>query len=119
MPRAKRSRQWFWFISEPKYADKYYAERLGAWLLEDNPQGFLRCWILQREKGNKKEKEHIQGWHSTPEKKGAIWLLRHMVFPGETLRLKICNENIKEQIKYVTKKGADGLMAGHQNYQGM
>ena len=74
---------------------------------------------MQREKGKKNEGEHIQGWNCTPEKKGAIWLMRHMIFPGEKLRMKICDGNIKKQIEYVTKKGADGLMIGHSNYSGM
>ncbi len=101
------------------HPDKYYAERLGAWELEDNPQGFLRCWIMQLEKGKKKQKEHLQGWTVTPEKKSKYWMVKHLVFPNEMVHFKMCDGNIKSQVKYMTKKGEDGLVDGHSNYSGM
>ncbi len=108
-----------WYIEEPNHPDRYYAERLAAWEMQDNPKGFLRCWMMQREKGAKKKKVHIQGWSVTPEKKGKRWLVKRLVFPNEMVHFKACDGNIKEQVKYMTKTGEDGRMDGHSAYSGM
>ncbi len=115
-----KSRRWFFIIREPEHEDRYYAERLGSWLLEQDPiRGTLRCFIMQREVGQEEGHEHIQVWVVLKNAYRAAWCLRHLAFPGELPSFRRCDGNIKAQVEYVTKTGPDGLMPGHENFQGM